>query len=484
MKPFANRQWEMAPTPEQQYEIDFQWFQFDACMTVILAIASIAEDVANEVAYLILGSKDSESRAKHGILTDYTKFRDTASAANRIIKELCRYNTPLSKMLQRISKVSKDNQRDYDSGEDLITRMDVAAEMFRPDYENLRRVLYAKLKPLKCTDPQALYPLLYALLMAKRYTAMSRYIAGFCAGFKKGQPFSHLCHLQLQQPLYDLIHRCRFYDKQGNELLLLLDPDERKQYQADSQTRKWQLKHKGESLRPVDIDEYLYGEDIMRASWQMEKRMMELKTIDEIILRAEGQDPEYRHDYKIKRIQGCTELYEQARLNIAIHLSRHQELPERIAAYLAALPQYHASVRSVRTPKPVVAITITAARDEHGKVIYMDQSKSQAKPYFNVYGVWNSAGEASREMRTPWIDIQKSIRSRNPDARGIVWMTFDKYLVILYKSQQEFHPDIAARILAAVPTLPALLEADARQLRKNAPVPDASASGSTLPKTA
>lgn len=305
------------------------------------------------------------------------------------------------------------------------------------------------LRPFKCTDPVMLYKLVYVIFMACRFDAVARYVKGFAYGFKPGEPFNAMLHLKVLDPLHRLANHLRLTDKQGHQLVFLYSKDDVTEWQRTISKTNWQKKHADNPPVAVNLYEIFSCDEIVRLSWRLETHLFELKTIDRLITAGEGSDPEYRKDYRFKRIQCCATSYEQAMLNNTVYCNRLAELPQRMRQYV----DYVRSRKSIdprRKPKPVVCFNLHANRDKRGNIIYDKDGLPDYTPVFN--GIWNSAYEADIETDIPWRKIRKSVELKAVnDGYNNVWLSLEDYISMTYNSLSQARPEIAAQFKAILP---------------------------------
>lgn len=442
-------------TVEEQHTHDFELFRTDASITVISAIGTFVSSLAIKVADMVALSAKSEWRAKYGILKDYSKERDTLTAVASIRKEVHRHEAALSDVMAQLTRhspvINGHPGWSGDAGEDFMSRIDTADEEFNNDYDAIRRQIIASFRGFKCSDPKMLYPLLNAIFMAGRFMGMARYIASFAVGFRKGETFAGLLHMHVQEPLIQLAHRMNLTDNHGHPLHFIFTDDEREAYKKQAAKLSFQKKHASNPPVVVDAREIFQFDDIVRLSWQLETHMMELKTIDRLITASEGHDPEYRHDYSMKRLQSCASTYEQAMINQALHLHKWRDVPMRMRQYLDSIEQ-RKCIDPRRRPKPVVGFHLNPKVDKKGKPILCRDGKPDFIAEF--IGIWNSSYEAQQEWGTRWQAIRRSVELKAVnDGKNNVWLSLDDYLSMTYNQLHEVHPDVAEEFLRLIPEL-------------------------------
>ena len=443
-------------TVEEQHEHEFELFRTDAAMTVISAFGWFVSGLAFHVADMVELSAKSEYRAKYGILHDYTQEPNTLTACATIRKAIKKWEKAYGEITRALSRnsptVFHGAEAGTDAGEDFMARVDNADEEFKAEYEAIRRQIIQDFRICKCSDPQMFYPLLNAIFMAGRFAVMSRYVASFAQGFQKGEIFAHLLHLNVYDPLQLLAQRLNLTDRDGHPLHMTFSPQEHVEYMLWSQKKHIQKRHAANPPVVIDVHSIFRADHFSRLSWTLETHMMELKTIDRLILLSEGKDPMYRKDYSMKHIQSCVTTFEQAMVNNAIHMHKWKELPRRMREYIDSVNALPA-IDPRRRPKPVVCFRLTPQRDKQGNVIYNRHTK---RPEYDTefIGIWNSSHEAQREWGTPWQAIQRSVKYKAVnDGRNNVWLSLDDYLSMTYNTLLDVHPDIAAEFRRLIPEL-------------------------------
>ena len=440
-------------TKEENERHSLQLFQTDASVTVISALSATVSDLATKVADMVALSNKSEYRAKYQILRDYTTTPDVLTAVGAIRKAVNRQNDAVNSLISLLSRHTTSfhlSDTHTDAGLDFISRVDASEEEFARDYADIRRQLTDLLRPFKCSDPLMLYHLVYCMYMARRFDAVARYVRGMAYGFGVGEPFNPMLHLKVLDPLERLANHMRLTDKQGHQLVFLYNKDDVQEWERTTAKKNWQKKNADNPPVVVNLHQLFQDDQIVRISWRLETHMFELKTIDKLITASEGHDPEYRKDYRFKRIQSCASTYEQAMLNQTIYCNRWSELPTRMRQFVDSLAQ-RKSISPVRKAKPVVCFALKARRDKRGNVIYMPNG--EADYHMDFCGIWHSAYEAETEISVPWKKIRRSVELKAVnDGTNHVWLSLDDYIAMVHDSMLKMHrTDIAEALRTQLP---------------------------------
>lgn len=425
-------------------------FQTDAAVTVISALSATVTALATNVANLVEFSYRSEKRQQYQILRDYTTSTDALTAVASIRKAVTRQNESINDIISLLDRKAKSILGDgADAGIDFLSRVDVSDDEFARDYAAIKKQLTDMLRPVKCSDPQMLYHLVYSMYMARRFESVARYVRTLSSSFQPGAEFYPMLHLHVLDPLQRLANHLHLTDKQGHELVFLFNKADIAEWERTTAKKHWQKKH---ALNPpvvVNLYDIFSCDSVVRMSWSLETHMFELKTIDRLITASEGNDPHYRHDYRFKRVQSCASSYEQAMLNQAIYCKRWEEYPVRMRQYVDSVNARH-SIDARRRPKPVVCFRLVPLRDKAGKLIYTSDGTPDYEPHFR--GIWNSAYEAEIETDIPWQKIRKSVELKAVnDGTNHIWLSLDDYISMTYFSLLETHPDVAAEFKRLLP---------------------------------
>lgn len=414
-------------TVEERRLMEFENFKTDAGATIVGAMGSMVKDIALNTAYIFRSCGKSEVRQKYNLLHDYTRERDVEGACMRIESEVRKYERTLGDFVRGLSYVSRLSAS-IDAGDSFMDRCDVCDAEFSGDYEAIRKAIYDKFKPYKCTDPMALYRLMYAIFMSRRFNAVAEYIEMYSQGFGKGEPLHLMTRLRVTEPLQNLASRCNFRNKDGQPLVFHWTKDYLDEYEKLKQKKSWQNKNAGVTPVEINIWRLFSDDDIVRPVWVFERHLMELKTIDKMIQLSSGHDPEYRMDYTMRRIQSCAETFEQSMLNSTICVHRWYDLPRRMKEYLESREKVKC-INPKRRPKPVVCFDIRKRKD--GEI------------YFQFHGIWNSTNEAEREMCIKASAIRKSIERSDNDGCNHIWYSIEEYCRLVLKTLRDMHPEIA-----------------------------------------
>lgn len=435
-------------TIEEEARTNFEVFRTDAAFTVVTAMASITESLAIRARDIVALSAKTEWRAEYGILRDYSKDKDTLSAADRLMKLIHKYDSYAGLICKSLSIQSctyGGSFKGRDGGEDMLARIDNCDEKFKDDFENLRKVLNSKLKPYKCSDPQALYPIVYALVMALRFPVFVDSFQWDILSFRKGESLYPLTRLNLYVPLADLLKRCKFFDKNGNPMVFLLTYTDKEQWAKNLQKKSWQVKNKDINYVVVDLYDILATDEVLRAVYRIEHRLTDLKNIDEVIANAQEVDPEYRNDYAFTHFVHCTSTFEQMMLNACIKTHNWHDLPNRLKQFLD----------TVDIDKAVAMFHLTPVRDKQGNVkteLYKGKRIEQTKSKF--IGIWNTMEDASAEWFVPVEEIKESACSkRGTDKNGNTWLTMSDYISVAYNEMKACYPEYAEEMLTLIPQL-------------------------------
>lgn len=428
-------------------------FQTDASVTVVSALSATVSDLATKVADMVALSCKSEYRAKYQILRDYTVTPNVLTAVAAIRKAVNRQNGSVNELINLLSRnTSMFHMRDThtDAGLDFISRVDACEEEFSRDYADIKKQLTDMLRPFKCSDPLMLYHLVYCMYMARRFDSVARYVRGFAYGFAPGEPFNPMLHLKVLEPLERLANHMLLTDKHEHQLVFLYNKDDVQQWERTIAKKNWQKKHAVNPPVVVNLHKLFADDQIVRISWRLETHMFELKTIDKLIAASEGHDPEYRKDYRFKRLQSCASTYEQALLNQTIYCNRWSELPTRLRQFVDSL-SHRKSISPVRKAKPVVCFALNARRDKRGDVIYMPNGEADYSMDF--CGIWHSAYEAETEIDVPWKKIRRSVELKAVnDGTNHVWLSLEDYVSMVYDSMLKLNRnDIAEALRSQLP---------------------------------
>lgn len=443
-------------TPEQIRHDEFANFQTDAAMTAINAMLSITRELAQKVVSTITLSAKSEWRGKYQILHDYTRERDMLTAVHSVQKELQRNATIHNGIYQKMctyTAAASSSLKEFggDFSEQYLERIDTCDEVFAPYYERIRCALTDMLRPVKCSDPKMFYLVMQAIYMAARFKALRGYIRNFATGLRKGEVFTPIMYFNIKKPLMTIAHRCNFRDKQGRELILLLDSDEVEAHNKLASKKSWQKQHPDGTYQVLNIYRDVFDTDrMMRLAWELETKMMEIETIDHIILKSEGHDPLYRDDYPYKHVQSCVTTFEQAMLNSAIALNRWSELPRRLRDFADSCSR-RKYIDPRRRPRPVAGFTLKPVLDKQGRPVKLPDSDEY--DYTAVFiGIWNSISEASAEWGVPISKISDSIKGRAiNDGKNNVWISFEDYVRSVHLSMSKAYPVYASELVTLFP---------------------------------
>lgn len=439
-------------TVEEKQQESLQLFQTDACVTVVSALSAMVSELATKVCNMVEFSDHSEKREKYQILRDYTFNPDVLSAAASVRKAVRRQNDAVNSLISLLTRntscFSLTNTH-TDAGIDFISRVDASDEEFAKDYAAIRKKLTEMLRPFKCSDPVMLYALVNLMYMARRFDSVARYVSDFAVGFRQREPFNPMLHLKVLRPLELMANRMRLTDKSGHTFVFLYTLDDMRSWQKTIAKRSWQKANADNPPVVVNLHELFSHDDIVRISWQLETHMFELKTIDKLIAASEGKDPEYRLDYRFKRVQSCASTYEQAMLNQTIYCNRWSELPVRMRQYVDSVNRRH-SIDARRRPKPVVCFKLQPMYDKRGNVLRDAKGEPQYKPVFT--GIWNSAYEADIETDIPWQKIRRSVELKAVnDGSNHVWLSLDDYISMTYSSLLQVRADVADEFKRLLP---------------------------------
>lgn len=439
-------------TVEEKEQESLQLFQTDACVTVVSALSAMVSELATKVCDMVELSAKSEKREKYQILRDYTTNPDVLSASASIRKAVSRQNSAINeliRLLTRNSTMFRMTDSHSDAGIDFISRVDASDEEFAKDYTAIRKKLTDMLRPFKCSDPVMLYALVNLMYMARRFDSVARYVSDFAVGFRQREPFNPMLHLKVLRPLELMANRMKLTDKSGHTFVFLYTLDDMREWQKTIAKRSWQKANADNPPVVVNLHELFAHDDIVRISWQLETHMFELKTIDKLIAASEGHDPEYRHDYRFKRIQSCASTYEQAMLNQTIYCNRWSELPSRMRQYVDSVNRRH-FIDPRRRPKPVVCFKLQAVYDKRGNLLRDPKGEPQYKPVFA--GIWNSAYEADIETDVSWKKIRRSVELKAVnDGTNHIWLSLEDYISMTYSSLSKVREEVAEEFKRLLP---------------------------------
>lgn len=448
---YANSK-DICKTQEEIQQDQLQLFQTDACVTVVSALSAMVSELATKVCDMVELSHKSEYRAKYNILRDYTTNQDVLSASASIRKAVNKQNEAINELIRLLTRnttMFKMHGTHNDAGMDFISRVDASDEEFANDYANIRKKLTDMLRPYKCADPIMLYQLVNLMYMARRFDSVARYVKDFAVGFKPNEPFNPMLHLKVLKPLEMMANRMKLQDKQWHEIVFLYDLDDMHEWQKTISKKSWQKKNDNNPPVVINLHELFADDEIVRISWELETHMFELKTIDKLITASEGKDPEYRHDYRFKRVQSCANTYEQAMLNQTIYCNRWTELPMRMRKFVDSVNS-RKYIDARRKPKPVVCFKLEAQRDRNGNVVYDKKHNVDYKPVFT--GIWNSAYEADIETDVSWQKIRKSVELKAVnDGTNHVWLSLEDYIAMTYTSMKDVRPQVAEEMKRLLP---------------------------------
>lgn len=440
-----------AKTAEDKAEEAYQLFQTDACVTVISAMSAMVTELASRLCDMVEFSARSEYRAKYNILKDYASMPHTLSAVGQIRKAISKQNSATNDVIRTLTRntVLYNLPTTSDAGADFISRVDASDEEFAKDYAAIRQQITQMLRPFKCSDPVMLYALVNCMYMARRYGAMARYVMDFAVGFKAGEPFYSLLVLNIKHPLELLINRLGLADKAGHELHFVFYQTDYNEWQQTIAKKSWQKQHADNPPVLVNLHQLFLDDMLVRLSWQLETHMFELKTIDKLIAASEGHDPEYRKDYRQKRVQSCASTYEQAMLVQSIMNYKWAEVPRRMRDYVDSI-NARKCIDMRRRPKPVVSFKLVPKRDRKRQVVRNETGEVEYDAQF--VGIWNSAYEAECETSVKWQKIRKSVELKAVnDGTNHVWLSLEDYISMTHSSLEAVRPEVAEEFRRLLP---------------------------------
>lgn len=445
-------QYDRNKTVEEKEQESLQLFQTDASVTVVSALSAMVSELAIKVYNMVAFSSQSEKREQYKILRDYTTNPDVLSAAASIRKAVSRQNSAINELiclLTRNTTMFRMPDSHSDAGLDFISRVDASDEEFARDYDAIRKKLTDMLRPYKCTDPVMLYALVNLMYMARRFDSVARYVADFAVGFRPREPFNPMLHLKVLRPLELMANRMKLTDKHGHALVFLYSLDDMREWQKTIAKRSWQKANADNPPVVINLHELFSQDDIVRLSWQLETHMFSLSTIDKLIMASEGHDPEYRKDYRFKRLQSCASTYEQAMLNQTIYCNRWSELPLRMRQYVDSVHR-RPYIDPRRRPKPVVCFKLQAVYDKRGNLLRDPKGEPQYKPVFA--GIWNSAYEADIETDVSWKKIRRSVELKAVnDGTNHIWLSLEDYISMTYSSLAKVRQEVAEEFKRLLP---------------------------------
>lgn len=415
-------------TEEEKREDERVLFVLDFGTTIIAWMGSVCSDIANNVASMIANSGRSERRDKTAIAVDYTKQKDVVAACNAIKKADSKYTSQLNALIRHLTAQSKGHGQ-QDTGEHFLSRIDYCDDFYKQQTEALRKAIYAVLKPLKCTDPLAFYPMMYALYMMTRFRVICNFLGEMDEDFNKKGAFYRYTKLDVIEPFINLVHRCQFQDKNGRTFKLLITKRERDEFDKEKQKKSWQIRNADNPPLELNLFELFEDDRIHHAVYAFGHELFRIANFDKIVTESCGIDPEYRHDYHMESLQACYSSFEQTMCFESIFNRKYKEMPKTFRAYWDYLKQKFPN-RAKR--RPVVCFTLVKADPK-----LTDTTERNIFCLFT--GVWDSPELASIEIG---IDDPKHItqsiqKHKGNDGHNRMWMSLSSYCIVLYKTMME-----------------------------------------------